>query len=59
MSRSRDLFIASVHVLKNRPKLLMALVGEVEKQKKSGDLKPEECDVILKEVNRVRNYALF
>jgi hypothetical protein len=37
----------------------MALVGEVEKQKKSGDLKPEECDVILKEVNRVRNYALF
>jgi hypothetical protein len=36
----------------------MALVAEVEKQKKSGDLKADECDVILKEVNRVRNYAL-
>lgn len=52
MSRNRDLFIASVYALKNRPKLLKALVDEVAKQKKSGDLKAEECDVILKEVRR-------
>ena len=52
MSRNRDLFIASVYALKNRPKLLKALVEEVSKQKKTGDLNAEECDVILNEVRR-------
>lgn len=54
MSRARDQFIASVHVLKNRPKLLMELVKEVEKQKKTGDLLPADCEAILKTVSILR-----
>lgn len=54
MSRARDLFIASVYVLKNRPKLLMELVREVEKQKKTGDLLPADCEAIMKTVNIAR-----
>lgn len=52
MTRNRDVFIMSVYALKNRPKLLKALVNEVVKQKKTGDLNAEECDAIMKEVRR-------
>lgn len=58
MSRARDQFIASVHILKNRPKLLKCLVDEVARQKKSGDLTADECDVILREVARCRSAVL-
>jgi hypothetical protein len=57
MSRARDQFIASVHVLKNRPKLLKELVEEVGRQKKSGDLKAEDCDAILKVVGIARGFS--
>lgn len=53
MTRSREMFIMSVYALKNRPKMLRELVREVDKQKKSGDLKADECEVIMKEVRRV------
>jgi hypothetical protein len=55
MTRARDQFIASVFILKNRPKMLQELVREVERQKKTGDLSAEEGDVILEEVRRVYN----
>lgn len=58
MSRERDQFIASVFVLKNRPKLLNELVREVEKQKKSGDLKADDCEAILTTVKLVRGYKI-
>jgi hypothetical protein len=54
MSRARDMFLASVHMLKGRPKLLQELVNEVGRQKKTGDLTAEECDVILREVARCK-----
>lgn len=58
MSSARDLFIMSVYALKNRPKMLRELEREVERQKKSGDLKAEDCDRILDEVRRVKTYEL-
>ena len=54
MSRARDQFIASVYALKNRPKLLTELVREVERQKKSGDLSPADCETIMKTVGIAR-----
>ena len=47
MSRVRDLFIASVHVLKSRPKLLNECLKEAENWKKTGDLSAAEYDLII------------
>jgi len=47
MSRNRDLFIASVHVLKSRPKMLKECLNEAEKQKKTGELTAVDFDLIV------------
>ena len=47
MSRTRDLFIASVHVLKSRPKMLKECLIEAEKQKKTGELTAADLDLII------------
>lgn len=54
MSRVRDLFIASVHVLKNRPKMLRECLNEAEKWKKTGELKAEEFDLIVATARGIR-----
>jgi len=46
-SRMRDQFIASVHVLKNRPPLLKECLKAAEVWKKIGDLTAEEYDLII------------
>ena len=52
MSRIRDQFIASVAVLKNRPKLLKECIEAAGKWKKTGDLTAEEYDMIIALANK-------
>ena len=47
MSRIRDQFIASIHVLKNRPWLLKECIEAAGKWKKIGELTAEEYDMIV------------
>ena len=56
MKNIKEIFLSSVFVLKNRPKLLNACLVEAERWKKSGDLTAEQFDEIMKMANRVRVY---
>lgn len=56
MKNIKEVFMASVFALKNRPKLLKACLLEAEKWKKTGDLTAEQFDEIMKMANRVRAY---
>ena len=54
MSRIRDLFIASVHVLKSRPKLLNECLKEAENWKKIGELTAADYDLIIATARGIR-----
>jgi hypothetical protein len=50
----KEIFLSSVFVLKNRPKMLNACLAEAERWKKTGDLTAEQFDEIMKMANRLR-----
>lgn len=54
MSRVRDLFIASVYVLKSRPKMLKECLNEAENWKKIGELTAADYDLIIATARGIR-----
>lgn len=58
MSRTRDLFIASIPVLKNRPKMLKECLDAALQWKKIGELTADEYDFIIEFARKARNTAL-
>jgi hypothetical protein len=57
MSRTRDLFIASIPVIKNRPKMLKECLEHAEVWKKTGELTADEYDFIVEFARKARNLA--
>ena len=57
MSRTRDLFIASIPVLKNRPKMLKECIDAALAWKKTGELSAEEYDFIVEFARKAREFS--
>lgn len=58
MSRLRDNFLASIPVLKNRPKMLKHCMETALEWKKTGDLTADEYDFIVEFARKTRAISL-